>query len=121
VFNYRTAGYRSRRLVYMTDRIHHDTLTGKGYSYWNSNKKRMGKWFSSGAISVLPKPQRRLLLRYCNQYDCFAYLLVNANDHTDVKNNFSTLVTDVGDQNILNVSDYRDLIKTTPKTRGSKG
>ena len=120
VFNYRTSGYRSRRMVYMTDRIHHDTLTGKGYSYWNSNKKSGPIRFFWCDISAT-ETAKKIVTKYCNQNDCFAYLLVNSNDHTDVKNNFATLVEDVGEKNILNVSDYRDLIKTAPKARGSKG
>ena len=120
VFNYRTAGYRSRRMVYMTDRIHHDTLTGKGYSYWNSNKKSGQIRFFWCDISAA-ETAKKIVTRYCNQYDCFAYLLVNTNDHTDVKNNFSALVADVGEKNILDVSEYRDLIKSTSKAKGSKG
>jgi len=120
VFNYRTAGYRSRRMVYMTDRIHHDTLTGKGYSYWNSNKKSGNIRFFWCDISAA-ETAKKIVTRYCNQYDCFAYLLVNTKDHTDVKNNFADLVADVGEKNILDVSEYRDLIKSTPKAKGSKG
>jgi hypothetical protein len=120
VFNYRTSGYRSRRMVYMTDRIHHDTLTGKGYSYWNSNKKSGQIRFFWCDISAA-ETAKKIVTRYCNQYDCFAYLLVNAKDHTDVKNNFADLVADVGENNILDVSEYRDLIKSTPKAKGSKG
>ena len=120
VFNYRTSGYRSRRMVYMTDRIHHDTLTGKGYSYWNSNKKSGQIRFFWCDISAA-ETAKKIVTRYCNQHDCFAYLLVNATDHTDVKNNFADLVADVGEKNILNVSEYRDLIKSTPKAKGSKG
>jgi hypothetical protein len=37
-----------------------------------------------------------------------------------VSNGFKSLVKDVGEHNILNVSDYRDLIKSSPKNRGSK-
>jgi hypothetical protein len=37
-----------------------------------------------------------------------------------VSNGFKSLVKDVGEYNILNVSDYRDLIKSNPKNRGSK-
>ena len=119
VFNYRTSGYRSRRLVYLTDRIHHDTLTGKGQYYWN-NAKKNGKmvffWCDIAAIETAKK----IVTRYCNHNDCFAYLLVNTTDHTDVQNSFADLVKDVGDSNIVNVSDHRDLIKSTPKTRATK-
>jgi hypothetical protein len=121
VFNYRTSGYRSRRMVYMTDRIHQDTLTNKGYNYWNSGGKKSGKitlfWCDISATETAKK----IVTKYCNQNDCFAYLLVNTNDHTDVKNNFSSLVEDVGEHNILNVSEYRDLIKSAPKAKATKG
>lgn len=120
VFNYRTAGYRSRRMIYMTDRIHHDTLTGKGYSYWNSSRKS-GEMVFFWCDIAATETAKKIVTKYCNQNDCFAYLLVNSNDHTDVHNNFTALVADVGENNILNVSDYRDLIKSAPKARGSKG
>ena len=41
--NFRTAGYRSRRMVYLTDKIHHETLNGKGQYYWNSNGRKSGQ------------------------------------------------------------------------------
>jgi len=120
VFNYRSNGYRSRRLVYMTDRIHHDTLTGKGQHYWNSNKKNgkmMFFWCDIAAVETAKK----IATKYCNENDCFAYLLINTTDHTSVQNNFSDLVNDVGQENIVNISDYRDLIKSAPKNRSTKG
>lgn len=120
VFNYRTAGYRSRRLIYLTDRIHHDTLTGKGYSYWNTSGKKSGElvffWCNIAAIETAKK----IVTKYCNQNDCFAYLMVNTKDHTNVASGFKSLVKDVGDSNIVNVSDYRDLIKSNPKNRATK-
>ena len=120
VFNYRTAGYRSRRLVYMTDKIHHDTLTGKGQYYWNSSRKN-GEMVFFWCDIAATETAKKIVTKYCNQNDCFAYLLVNSNDHTEVQNNFAALIEDVGESNILNVSDYRDLIKSTPKSRASKG
>ena len=120
VFNYRTAGYRSRRMIYLTNQIHHDTLTGKGYNYWNtSGKKNGGMKFFWCDISAT-ETAKKILTKYCNTNDCFAYLLVHTKDHTDVSNGFKSLVKDVGEHNILNVSDYRDLIKSAPKARGSK-
>jgi hypothetical protein len=120
VFNYRTAGYRSRRMIYLTDRIHHDTLTGKGYSYWNTSGKKNGEmkffWCDIGATETAKK----IVTKYCNTHDCFAYLMVHTKDHTSVTGGFKSLVQDVGESSILNVSDYRDLIKSTPKNRGSK-
>jgi hypothetical protein len=105
----------------MTDRIHHDTLTGKGYSYWNTSGRKSGQMIFFWCDISATETAKKIVTKYCNQNDCFAYLLVNANDHTDVQNNFASLVEDVGEKKILNVSDYRDLIKSTPKARGSKG
>jgi len=120
VFNYRTAGYRSRRLIYLTDKIHHETLTGKGQYYWNHQKKINSMKFFWCDMSAA-ETAKKIVTKYCNQNDCFAYLLVNTTDHKDVTNGFKALVKDVGESNILNVSDHRDLIKSTPKTRASKG
>lgn len=121
VFNYRTAGYRSRRMIYLTDRIHHDTLTGKGYSYWNTSGKKNGDikffWCDISAAETAKK----IVTKYCNTHDCFGYLMVHTKDHTNVANGFESLVKDIGQDNILNVSDYRDLIKSTTKQGGSKG
>ena len=118
VMNYRTAGYRSRRMVYLTDKIHHETLTGKGSYYWNNNKKTGNMTFFWCDISSA-ETAKKIVTKYCNQNDCFAYLLVNTTDHTTVANGFKELVKDVGESNILNVSDYRDLIKSAPKTKGT--
>jgi len=121
VFNYRTAGYRSRRMIYLTDRIHHDTLTGKGYNYWNSSGKKNGEMKFFWCDIAATETAKKILTRYCNSNDCFAYLMVHTKDHTNVSSGFKNLVKDVGEDNILNVSDYRDLLKTTPKNRSTKG
>ena len=121
VFNYRTAGYRSRRMVYLTDRIHHDTLTGKGYNYWNSSGKKNGPMTFFWCDIAATETAKKIVTKYCNTNDCFAYLMVHTKDHTNVSSGFESLVKDVGEHNILNVSDHRDLIKSSPKSRGSKG
>jgi hypothetical protein len=125
VFNYRTSGYRSRRLVYLTDRIHQETLTGKGSYYWNSSRKNGKIKFFYCDISTV-ETAKKIATKFCNQNDCFAYLLVDTKDHTEVKNGFDQLIKDVGADNILNISDYRDLIKSnsprktvTTNSRGS--
>ena len=124
VFNYRTAGYRSRRMIYLTDRIHHETLTGKGYSYWNSSRKN-GKMVFFYCDMSATETAKKIVTKYCNQNDCFAYLLVDTEDHKDVVKGFDDLITDVGQDNILNISDYRDLLKSnSPRnssTKASKG
>ena len=121
VFNYRTAGYRSRRMVYMTDRIHHDTLTGKGYNYWNSSGKKNGEMKFFWCDISATETAKKIVTKYCNTNDCFAYLMVHTKDHANVTNGFKSVVKDIGENNILNVSDYRDLIKSTSKKVGSKG
>jgi hypothetical protein len=120
VFNYRTAGYRSRRMVYLTDRIHHETLTGKGAAYWNSTRKSGEmKFFYCDMAAV--ETAKKIATKYSNQNDCFVYLMVDTEDHKNVTKGFDDLVSDVGEDNVLNISDYRDLIKSTPKNKGSKG
>jgi len=121
VFNYRTAGYRSRRMIYLTNTIHHDTLTGKGYNYWNSSGKKNGDMKFFWCDIAATETAKKIVTKYCNTNDCFAYLMVNTKDHANVSNGFSDLIKDVGESNILNVSDYRDLIKSTSKSRASKG
>ncbi len=115
VFNYKSAGYRSRRLVYLTDRIHHETLTGKGSYYWNSRKSGEMKFFVCDISSA--ETAKKIVTKYCNQNDCFAYLMVDTEDHKLANEGFDDFITDVGSHNILNVSDYRDLIKSTSTNR----
>jgi len=116
VFNYKTAGYRSRRLVYLTDRIHHETLTGKGSYYWNSVRKSGQMKFFVCDISAT-ETAKKIVTKYCNTNDCFAYLMVDTEDHKNADQGFDDLIADVGADKILNVSDYRDLIKSTSSNR----
>lgn len=121
VFNYRTAGYRSRRMIYLTDKIHHETLTGKGANYWNSTRKNGEMKFFYCDIAAT-ETAKKILTKYSNTNDCFAYLMVDTEDHKDVENGFDQLIEDVGQDNILKVSDYRDLLKsTTPRKASNKG
>ena len=117
VFNYKTAGYRSRRMVYLTDRIHHETLTGKGSYYWNNSSRKSGemKFFVCDVSSA--ETAKKIVTKYCNTNDCFAYLMVDTDDHKLANTGFEDLISDVGSDKILNVSDYRDLIKSTSTNR----
>ena len=117
VFNYRTAGYRSRRMVYLTDKIHHETLTGKGSYYWNNSSRKNGSMTFFWCDMSATETAKKIVTKYCNQNDCFAYLMVDTDDHNDVNKGFDDLVNDVGASNILNVSDYRDLIKNTSSSK----
>ena len=124
VFNYKTAGFRSRRMISLTDKIHHETLTGKGYSYWNSTKKN-GKMSFFVCDIKGEETAKKIVTKYCNQNDCFAYLMIDTKDHTKSGEGFDQLIQDVGSHNILNVSDYKHLTQHTgprkQSTRNSKG
>lgn len=124
VINWRTAGYRSRRMVYLTDKIHHETLQGKGAAYWQ-NTKKSGKMVFFLCDVGSAETAKKIVTRYCNQNDCFAYLLVNSDDpkSTDV-NNFKQLLVDIGgEDNLIKTSDYRSLLSSGTKrtSRGTTG
>lgn len=125
VFNYRTSGYRSRRMIYMTDKIHHNTLTGKGEYYWNNSSRKNGQLTFFICDIKTEETAKKIVTRYCNEKDCFAYLMVDTNDYTKSNEGFDSLIEDVGQHNILKVSDFKDLIKSnSPRkasTRDSKG
>jgi hypothetical protein len=118
VFNYKSTGYRSRRLVSMTDKIHHETLTGKGYSYWNSTKKS-GKMAFFICDVKGEETAKKIITRYCNQNDCFAYMLLDTKDYTQSDKGFDKLIEDVGQANLLKVSDYKHLTQSSgPRKKG---
>lgn len=124
VINYRSAGYRSRRMVYLTDRIHHNTLTGKGEYYWSSSRKN-GKLAFFVCDVKSEETAKKIAIRYCNDNDCFAYLMVDTKDISKSSEGFDSLIEDVGQSSIQNISDFKDLIKSnSPRktgTRSSKG
>jgi hypothetical protein len=112
VFNYKTAGYRSRRQVALTDRIHHETLTGKGSYYWNNQKKKGTMAFFVCDVAS-EESAKKILTRYCNANDCFAYLMIDTKDHTKSNEGFDQLIEDVGAENLLKVSDYKHLTQSS--------
>jgi hypothetical protein len=124
VFNYKTAGYRSRRMVALTDKIHHETLTGKGSYYWNNQKKKGTMSFFVCDVKG-EETAKKIVTKYCNTNDCFAYLLVDTKDHTKSGEGFDQLIEDVGAENLLKVSDYKHLTQHTgprkTSTKNSKG
>ena len=120
VFNYKGSGYRSRRLVSLTDRIHHDTLTGKGYSYWNAKKKNGQIAFFVCDVKS-EETAKKIVTRYCSQNDCFAYMMMDSKDHTQSDKDFDDLINDVGADNLLKVSDYKHLTQSSgPRKTGVK-
>jgi hypothetical protein len=112
VFNYKTAGYRSRRMVALTDRIHHETLTGKGSYYWNNQKKKGTMSFFVCDVAS-EESAKKILTKFCNANDCFAYLLIDTKDHTKSGEGFDQLIEDVGAENLLKVSDYKHLTQSS--------
>jgi len=124
VFNYKTAGFRSRRLVALTDKIHHDTLTGKGTYYWN-NSKKIGKISFFVCDIKGEETAKKIVTKYCNQNDCFAYMLLDTKDYSKSQEGFDQLIEDVGPENLLKVSDYKHLTQSSgPRksyTRNSNG
>jgi hypothetical protein len=118
VFNYKTSGFRSRRMVALTDKIHHETLTGKGYNYWNSQKKT-GKMSFFICDVKGEETAKKIVTKFCNQNDCFAYLLLDTKDHTQSAEGFDKLIEDVGESNLLKVSDYKHLTQHSgPRKQG---
>jgi hypothetical protein len=112
VFNFRTAGYRSRRMVYLTNQIHHETMNGKGSYYWNTNRKTNKIAFFrcdvKGAESA-----KKIVTKYCNQNDCFAYLMIDSDNPEDSTQGFDKIISDIGGEcKILNVSDYKSLLNS---------
>lgn len=108
VFNFKSSGYRSRRLVAQTDCIHHETLSGRGYAYWSSNKKN-GKVSFFVCDVKSEESAKKIITRYCNLNDCFAYMMFDSKDHTKSGEGFDKLIEDVGSDNLLKVSDYKHL------------
>jgi hypothetical protein len=123
--NYRSTGYRSRRLVYLTDRIHADTLNGKGhygYYYGNSSSRKNGKISFFRCDVKGEETAKKIVTKYCNQNDCYAYLMIDSEHPEDSTDGFDDLVSHIGGESrLLNVSDYRDLLKNTGQSRNSVG
>jgi hypothetical protein len=121
--NFRSGTYRSRRLVYLTDKIHSETLNGKGSNYyWNaSTRKDKIVFFQCDTRSA--ESAKKIVTKYCNLNNCFGYLMVDSeNPETHSGKGFDDIIKDVGANNILKVSDYRSLLKSgTRKGRGVSG
>jgi hypothetical protein len=122
VFNFRTAGYRSRRLVYLTDKIHYQTLQGVPEYHW-SGSKRNGKMVFFRCDVKGAETAKKIITRYCNQSDCYAYLMIDTEHPEDSTQGFDDIINDIGgENNLLNVSDYKSLIAASPrKTIDSMG
>jgi len=115
VFNFRTSGYRSRRMVYLTDKIHNETLKGVPQYYWSGTKKS-GKMIFFRCDVKGEETAKKIVTKYCNQNDCFAYLMVDSSHPEDSTEGFDDIISDIGGEtNIVNVSDYRSLLSKGPR------
>lgn len=103
VMGYRSAGYRSRKMVYLTDSIHADTI--KNQAYWGGRaKSNPVKFFLSDIASV--QKAKKIAEIYSKQNDCYTYVLINEKDHTKIGEGCDKFIKDVGRDNFLNISDY---------------
>ena len=109
--NYRTAGYRSRRMVYLTNSIHINTLTGRGEYYYSGHRKT-GKLVFFVCDVKSEETAKKIAIRYCNDNDCFAYLMIDSKNISASNQGFEDLISDVGSDNILKISEFKDLIKS---------
>jgi hypothetical protein len=118
---YKTATYRSRRYVYQTHTVFYPTIVGAPsyHSYTHTRKTGDLKFFVCDVKSE--ESAKKIAIKYCNQNDCYAYLLVNTIDHTNVESEFSDLIKDVGQENLLKISDYKHLARGTRKSSGGTG
>jgi hypothetical protein len=121
--NFRSATHRSRRMVYLTDRVHCETLQGRANHYWDRTTKSGSLTFFR-CDTASAESAKKIVTKYCNQNDCMAYLMVDSDDHTESDKGFDQLIKDIGGEGkVLKVSDYRSLLRsgTSGKKRGSTG
>lgn len=119
VFNWRTAGYRSRRLIYLTDKIHWETLAGRAAYYYNDSKKNGKMVFFNCDVKGV-ESAKKIVTKYCNLNDCYAYLMVDTDNLEDSTEGFDDIIEHIGGtNNLLNVSDYKSLVTSSP--RNSRG
>jgi hypothetical protein len=122
VFNWRSAGYRSRRLVYLTDKIHWETLASRGSYYYDSSKKNGKMVFFRCDVKGV-ESAKKIVTKYCNNNDCFAYLMIDTETPDDSTKGFNDIIEHIGgESNLLNVSDYKSLVTGSPRqSRGFAG
>ena len=120
VINFRTAGYRSRRMVYLTDKIHHETLQGVPQYYWTGAKKS-GKMVFFRCDIKGADTAKKIATRYCNQNDCFAYLMIDSDTPEDSSDGFDDIIKDIGgEDNVILISKYKSLLNNGPRKQSSR-
>ena len=97
-------------MVYLTNSIHINTLSGKGEYYYGSRKTGKLTFFVCDVKSE--ETAKKIAIRYCNDNDCFAYLMIDSKNINDSNKGFEDLIADVGAENIVKISEFKDLIKS---------
>jgi hypothetical protein len=121
VFNFRTAGYRSRRMIYLTDKIHHETLSGRGSYYWDNANRKTGKMVFFRSDVKGAETAKKIVTKYCNQNNCFAYLMIDSDTPEDSTEGFDDIIKDIGgESNVVLVSQYKSLLSNGPRKTGSR-
>jgi hypothetical protein len=121
VFNFRTAGYRSRRMVYLTDKIHHETLSGRGSYYWDANNRKSGKMVFFRCDLKGAETAKKIVTKYCNQNNSFAYLMVDSDTPEDSTEGFDDIIRDIGgESHVVLVSEHKSLIANTNRNKGTR-
>jgi len=119
VFNFRTAGYRSRRMIYLTDKVHYETLGSKSYGYYGSAKSGKLVFFRCDLKGA--ETAKKIVTRYCNQNDCYAYLMVDSDTPEDSTTGFDDIIRDIGgESNIVLVSEHKSLIANTNRNKRTR-
>jgi hypothetical protein len=122
VFNFRTAGYRSRRMIYLTDKIHNETLSGRGsYYYWDNSQRKNGKMVFFRCDIKGAETAKKIITKYCNQNNCFAYLMIDSDTPEDSTTGFDDIIKDIGgESNVVLVSQHKGLLSSGPRKTGSR-
>lgn len=125
VFNYRTTGYRGKRKIMQTDKIHCDTLAGSSsrdyhYRYYSSSTNITGTPVLFQCDIKSSEIAKKVVLAYCNEHKLYAYLMIDTKDCTKSTDGFVELIKAFGESNLLKVSDYKHLVKQTSRKIGTR-
>jgi len=124
VFNYRTTGYRGKRKIMQTDRVHSDTLSGRSSRYYDYNSSSSSA--ITGKLTLFQcdikssETAKKVVLAYCNEHKLYAYLMIDTKDYTKSTDGFVELIKAFGESNVLKVSDYKHLVKQASRNLGTR-
>ena len=121
VVNYKAATWRSKRLICSTSQMDQDTFCiGRSRTHYSRNQsvRNPTVFFISDIKSE--ELAKKVAIRYCNDNGCYAYLMIDTVDHSKVEKGFDELREDVGETNILKVSDYKHLLVSSVRKSSTK-